>query len=285
MNQLKQQQAALMQELEKLEESLPQLEAEWRNAPSEFSANGNVIGSPESREAMEKLSSVKARIDAIPGELASIDRKLQHLERSEKIVQIKADAVKAMSDATTEFEALERKKSYLNERFQKFQTEANQALEKAQQAERDAVTYYAKCLASGDTEGEKSASSEMQKAAKQLITTDEQVRKQEMILLALQTEIDNIDVQIKDSQQCVTRAKTEALQAVLLIQEEKWNTVTEKLAAVGAQITAINDFKGGMADPIPRLEVPRFGPFHSTLNSSSLNSAARHISLEDILSI
>lgn len=37
MNQLKQQQVALIQELETLEQSLPQLEAEWRNAPSGFS--------------------------------------------------------------------------------------------------------------------------------------------------------------------------------------------------------------------------------------------------------
>lgn len=154
MNQLKQQQTALIQELETLEESLPQLEAEWRNAPSEFSANGNVIGSPESREAMEKLSSVTARIDAIPGELASIERKLKHLERLEKIGQIKADAIQAMTDATAEVEALERKKSHLNERFQTIQTEADQALEKAQQAERDAVTSYARSLAGGDAEGE-----------------------------------------------------------------------------------------------------------------------------------
>lgn len=190
MNQLKQQQAALIQELETLEESLPQLEAEWRNAPSGFSANGNVIGSPESREAMEKLSSVKARIDAIPRELASIERKLQHLERLERIDQIKADAIQAMTDATAEVETLERKKSHLNERFQTIQSEADQALEKAQQAERDAATSYAKCLASGDAEGEKSASSEMQKAAKQLATTDEQVRRQDLIIAALQVELE-----------------------------------------------------------------------------------------------
>ena len=185
MNQLKQQQAALNQELEILEQSLPQLEAEWRNAPSGFSANGNVIGSPESREAMEKASSVEARIRAIPGELASIDRKIQHLERLEKIDQIKADAIQAMTDANVDVEALERKKTHLSERFQTIQSEADQALEKAQQAERDAATSYAKCLASGDAEGEKSASGEMQKAAKQLATTDEQVRRQDLILGAL----------------------------------------------------------------------------------------------------
>lgn len=283
MNQLKQQQVALIQELETLEESLPQLEAEWRNAPSGFSANGNVIGSPESREAMEKLSSVKARIHLIPRELASIDRKLQHLERLEKIGQIKADAIQAMTDATAEVEALERKKSHLNERLQTIQSEADQALEKAQQAERDAATSYAKCLASGDAEGEKSASGEMQKAAKQLATTDEQVRRQDLIIAALQVELDALEAQITNARQRGDESKTAALSAVGFALDEEWNTVTEQLLAVGARILAVSYQKGGMGDGLSGLEVPRFGPFHSRLERSDLAAVARNISLEDLL--
>ena len=283
MNQLKQQQAALIQELETLEESLPQLEAEWRNAPSGFSADGNVIGSPESREAMEKLSSVKARIDAISGELGSIERKLQHLEKLEKIGQIKADAIQAMADATAEGEALERKKSHLDERFQIIQSEADQALGKAQQAERDAATSYAKCLASGDAEGEKSASGEMQKAAKQLATTDEQVRRQDLILAALQVERDALDVRITNARQRGEEAKAAALSAVGFALDEEWNAATEQLLAVGARILAVSYQKGGMGDGLSGLEVPRFGPFHSRLERSDLAAVARNISLDDLL--
>ncbi len=283
MNQLKQQQAALIQELETLEESLPQLEAEWRNAPSGFNANGNVIGSPESREAMEKLSSVKARIDAIPGELASIDRKLQHLEKLEKIDQIKADAIQAMTDATAEVEALERKNSHLNERFQTIQSEADQALEKAQQAERDAATSYAKCLASGDSEGEKSASGEMQKAAKQLATTDEQVRRQDLILGALQIELDSLEAQITNARQRGDEAKAVALSAIGFALDEEWNAATERLMDLGARIVAVSYQRGGMGDVLSRLDVPRFGPFHSRLDRAELAAVARNISLEELL--
>ena len=283
MNQLKQQQAALIQELETLEESLPQLEAEWRNAPSGFSANGNVIGSPESRDAMEKLSSVKARIDVIPGELASIDRKLQHLEKMEKIGQIKADAIQAMTDATAEVETLERKKSHLNDRFQTIQSEADQALEKAQQAERDAATSYAKCLASGDAEGEKSASGEMQKAAKQLATTDEQVRRQDLILGALQVELDALEAQITNARQRGDESKTAALSAVGFTLNEEWNAATEQLLAVGSRILAVSYLQGGMGDALSGLVVPRFGPFHSRLERSDLASVARNLSLEELL--
>ncbi len=283
MNQLKQQKSALMQELETLKESLPQLEAEWRNAPSEYNANGNAIGSPERREAMEKASSVEARIRAIPGELASIDRKIQHLERLEKIDQIKADAIQAMADATAEVEALERKKSHLTERFQTIQSEADQALEKAQQAERDAATSYAKSLASGDAEGEKSASGEMQKAAKQLATTDEQVRRQDLILGALQVELDTLDVQITNARQRGDLSKTAALSAVGFALDEEWNAATEQLLAVGSRILAVSYLKDGMGDALSGLEVPRFGPFHSKLDHSDLATVARKISLENLL--
>ena len=285
MNQLKQQKVALIQELETLEASLPQLEAEWRNAPSGFSANGNVIGSPESCEAMEKLSSVNARIDAIPRELASIDRKLQHLERLEKNVQIKADAIQAMTAATAEVETLERKKSHLNERFQTIQSEADQALEKAQQAERDAATSYAKCLASGDVEGEKSASNEMQKAAKQLAATDEQVRRQDLILGALQVELDTLETQITNARQRGDESKTAALSAVGFELDEEWNAATDQLLAVGARILAVSYLKGGMGDALSGLEVPRFGPFHSKFEGSDLVAPARNISLAELLAV
>jgi len=248
MNQLKQQQTALIQELETLEESLPQLEAECRNAPSGFSANGNVIGSPEGREAMEKVSSVKARIHTIAGELASINQKIQHLEQLEKIDQIKADAIQAMTDATAEVEALERKKTHLSERFQTIQSEADLALEKAQQAERDAATSYAKSLASGDAEGEQSASGEMQKAAKQLATTDEQVRRQDLILGALQVELDTLEAQITNARQRGDEAKAAALSAVGFALDEEWNAATEQPLAVGARILAVSYQKGGMGD-------------------------------------
>jgi len=283
MNELKQKQATLTHELETLEQSLPQLEAEWRNAPSEFSANGNAIGSPEGRAAADKLSTVEARIRAIPGELAAIDRKIQHLERLEKIDQVKADSIKAMTDTAAEVEALERKKAHLSERFQTIQLEADQALEKARKAERDAATSYAKSLADGDTEGEKTASSEMQKAAKQLATTDEQVRRQDLILGALQVELDTIETQILSARQRGDEAKAAALGAVGFALDEEWNAATERLVAVGAQILAVSYQKGGMGDALSGLEVPRFGPFHSRLDRADLAAVARNISLEELL--
>ena len=72
MNELKQQQATLIAEREALQNRLPQLEADWRNAPTDFSSAGNVIGSPESRAAEDRLSNAESRVRVISSELERI---------------------------------------------------------------------------------------------------------------------------------------------------------------------------------------------------------------------
>jgi hypothetical protein len=60
-----------------------------------------------------------------------------------------------MSESAAQVEALERIQVHLNERIRAIQSEIEQSLEKAQQAERDAASFCARSLASGDSEGEK----------------------------------------------------------------------------------------------------------------------------------
>lgn len=283
MNELKQQQAALISERETLENSLPHLEAAWRNAPSNYSPTGNMIGSPEGRAAEDRLSSAQSRVRAISSELERIEQKLAHLDRLEQVDQIKTESIQAMSESADEVEALERTQAHLNERLRAIQSEAEQALEKARQAERDAASLYARSLASGDSEGEKTANSEIQKAAKQLAITDEQVRRQELILTALQTELDTIETQISNAQQRGDEAKKAALNAIGFALDEQWNAATKELVAVGARILAVSYQKGGMGDALSGLEVSRFGPFHSRLDRSDLAAIARGISLADLL--
>ncbi|CAI8916142.1 hypothetical protein EMIT048CA2_30027 [Pseudomonas chlororaphis] len=188
-----------------------------------------------------------------------------------------------MPEAVAEVKALEWKKSHLNEHIQAIKSETEQSLEKAKLAERDAASLYARSPASGDIEGEKAANSKIQKAARQLATTDEQVRRQELILAVLQVELDSIETQILNAQQRGDEAKKAVLNAIGLTLDEEWNAVTKQLVSVGARILAVDYQKGGMEDTLSQLEVPRFGPFHSRLNQSGLAELAREISLEDLL--
>lgn len=283
MNELKQQQNALIAERESIENSLPVLDAAWRNAPTNYSPIGNVIGSPEKSAAMDRYSSAEGRLRAIPYELERIESKIAYLERMEQVDEIKTHSIQTMSVAAAEVEALERTQSHLKERLLTIQTDAEQSLEKAQQAERDAASLYAKSLASGDGEGEKAANGEIQKAAKQLATTDEHVRRQELILVALQAELDSLEARIADAKQRENEAKKSALSAVGLTLDEEWNAATNHLVAIGARILAVDYQKGNSGYGFSNLDVPRFGPFHSDIRREELAAAARNITLEELL--
>lgn len=283
MNELKQKHADLIAERDALENSLPQLEAAWHNAPKNWNRFGNMIGSPESTAAREKLSDAEARLRAIPGQLELIEQKLAYVERCARVEQAKSESLQIMSSSAATVEALERTRAHLTERFQAIQTESEQALEKAQQAERDAASLYARSLASGDTEGEKAANSDIQKAAKQLATTDEQVRRQELILDALRAELDSIENQISAAQQQSDEARKAALSAIGLALGEEWNAAVKQLAVVGSQILAVSYQRGGMGYALPNFEVPRFGPSAPSLRREELERNAHGISLKDLL--
>ncbi|WP_122267431.1 hypothetical protein [Pseudomonas syringae] len=283
MNELKQQQAALIAELESLENSLPILEVEWSNAPSNYSAQGNIIGSPERSSGAEKISNVRSRIRAIPNELAAIERDIAHLELAEKIGRIKASSIQTMTEAADQVSALENKNAHLIERFQSIKSEADTALEEAQQAERDAATSFARSLANGDSEGEKAANNLMQKAAKQLSATEEYVRRQDLVLSAVQAELEALDAQLTAARKRGKDAKTAVLDAVEFALREEWDTVTEHLATLGGRLVAISHQKDGIGDSLNRLKVPRFRPSYTTLDLSDLTVRAHAISLTDLL--
>ena len=284
MKDLKQQHAALTAESIAIENCLPQLEAAWKNSPSNFNQYGNEIGTPERRAAMERASDAEARLRAIPGELQSLERKMAHLERLSQVDQTKSESLKAMSEAATEVKGLELTQMNLSSRLQTIQCEAKLALEKVQQDERDAASRYARSLASGDSKAEKVASNDIQKASTQLATTEEYVRRQELIISALQSEITTIETQISSARQRENEAKKNALSAIALLLDEEWNEAAKQLADVGAKVLAVCYQQGGMGDALSGLEVPRFGPFHSRLNRSDLTALAREFSLEGLLS-
>ncbi|MCF5349706.1 hypothetical protein GIW08_28530 [Pseudomonas simiae] len=101
--------------------------------------------------------------------------------------------------------------------------------------------------------------------------------------MALQAELDSLEMQISDARQRADDAKKAALSAVGLTLDEEWNAVTDQLIAIGARMLAVSYLKGSSGYGFSKLDVPRFGPFHSDLSNSELAAAARDISLEDLL--
>ncbi len=97
-----------------------------------------------------------------------------------------AGYIKTMNNWKADEQELNEKRQSLSIRLEQIKQQAVEDMAKARQAETDAATAYAQAVAWGDTEGEKTASADAQKAAKNLATAAEHDRRQGLIISALE---------------------------------------------------------------------------------------------------
>jgi len=90
-------------------------------------------------------------------------------------------------------------------------TNSEQALLAAQTTERVAATTYAQAVVIGNSELEKAAIIGLQKAAKQLNIALDTDRRQQMVISALQAEIDGVEAKIDDAKNRNDDATSQAL--------------------------------------------------------------------------
>lgn len=282
MNELQKKRDELIAERDALETNIPIQLAAWRDMPNDW-RNGNCVSTPEATAAAEKMSADESRVRSIAAELERLDNEINYRERLENAEESKAQARQLMSDSTSAVSMLEGKRRLLFGRLQAIQKDMELAVEAARQAELDAANLYARSIASGDSKGEKAANTEMQKASNQLVEADEHARRQELLMNALQAEIDSLDTQIAHAQQQGSEAQNAALAATEIALGDEWNHLAEQLVAVGARILAANRHRGGAGMVLSRLSIPGFGPSASEFQRDDVLGRAKGITLADLL--
>lgn len=283
MKELKKQRDELIAERDSLEDSIPGLRAAWEATPSNWDRHGNCIGSLESTAAMDKLSSAEGRLRSIPGAIERIESEISYQESLANVKQAKTKARQVMSDSVKKITSLESSRTLVFERLQAIQKESNLAIERAQQAEIEAANLYARNIASGNSEGEKAASTAMERASTLLIEADEHARRQELIVAALQAEIEALDAQISKVKQESSQAQDSALRATALALGDEWNRLAKQLAAVGSRILAADHHRGSGSMMLSDLSIPLFGPSGRGLDRDDLLEGAEGITLKDLI--
>ncbi|MDR6714426.1 hypothetical protein J2W83_004058 [Pseudomonas hunanensis] len=283
MKELKRQRDELIAERDSLEDSIPGLRAAWKATPSNWDRHGNCIGSPESTAAMNKLSSAEGRLRSIPGAIERIEREISYQESLASAKQVKTKARQVMSDSVKTITSLESTRTLVFARLQAIQKESNLAIERAQQAEIEAANLYARNVATGNSEGEKAAGTAMERASTLLIEADEHARRQELIVAALQAEIEALDAQISKAKQESSQAQDSALRAAALALGDEWNRLAKQLAAVGSRILAADHHRGSGNMMFSDLSIPLFGPSARELDRDDVLDGARGITLTDLI--
>ncbi|WP_163005590.1 chromosome segregation protein SMC [Pseudomonas viridiflava] len=247
--------------------------------------NDQGIEAAQERELREKYNELKRRFDARKHNAALLDQKINRRETLANSDSLMAGYIEAMNNWKTDEQELNAKRQSLSSRLEQIQQQAVEDMAKARQAETDAATAYAQAVAWGDTEAEKTANADAQKAAKNLATAAEHDRRQGLIISALKQELVTVDQYIVEAQEKHRGIEREALWLSQTVLEEKWNEAARALFEVGGRLWANYNLLGLDQVSLLKLAVPQEGETVGNWTWHELSDRARNYGAQDLLQL
>lgn len=230
-------------------------------------------------------SSLKVPYDARKHRAWLLNAKITRREQLLNHETLMAGYTESMANWKADELELNEKRKSLSTRLTQIQQQAEEDMTKARQAETDAATAYAQAVAWGDTEGEKNANADAQKAAKNLATATEHNRRQHLIITALEQELAIVDQHIAEAQREYSSTQKTAMYLARTVLEEQWNEQAQALMELGGKLWATEGMLGGEHLSLMKLVLPKEGEDFHSWNWHELLERSRQYSVQDILSL
>ncbi|WP_242487348.1 chromosome segregation protein SMC [Pseudomonas sp. TH15] len=237
------------------------------------------------REVRSEYNTLKLPYDSNKHHAWILDTQITRREQLLNHETLMAGYTEAMANWKADELELNEKRDSLSTRLNQIQQQAVEDLAKARQAETDAATAYAQAVAWGDTEGEKNANTDAQKAAKNLGAAIEHNRRQHLIIVALEQELAIVDQHIAEAQKEHLAIQKTALLLAEKVLEEQWNEKAQTLMDMGAKLWATQRLLGDDQLSLRRLVLPKEGEGFDTWGSRELADRSYKFTVEDILSL
>jgi hypothetical protein len=275
--QLKDARAALVIEMEAIKSEIPPFEAALQSE--------DVINQGRESDVRHEISSRKIRIDSLDHQIFRLDQKLKRLETLANRESLMAGYIADMANWTADELELNAKRDSLNTRLEEIRKQAQEEIASARRAETEAATAYAQAVAWGDVEGEKTANTDAQKAAKNLSSATEQHRRQQLIITALEQELTIVDQHITEAQKEHQKIENQALHLAHNALEEKWNEAAQALLDVGGRLYAATRMI--QRDPVSlfKLDIPEQGENFGSWRWGDLADRASEYRVQDVLAM
>ncbi|MBD8570715.1 chromosome segregation protein SMC [Pseudomonas syringae] len=247
--------------------------------------NEQCIEATQERELRDKYNELKRRFDAHKHNADLLEQKINRRETLANSDSLMAGYIEAMNNWKTDEQELNAKRQSLSSRLEQIQHQAVEDMAKARQAETDAATAYAQAVAWGDTEAEKTANADAQKAAKNLATAAEHDRRQGLIISALKQELATVDQYIVEALEKHKGIERDALWLSQTVLEEKWNEAAKALFEVGGRLWANYNLLGLDQVSLLKLAVPQEGETVGNWTWHELSDRARNYGAQDLLQL
>ncbi len=249
------------------------------------------LAAPESiqrgreRDVQDQYADRKRKCDSLDFEIDRLSQKILRRENIANHETLMAGYRDAMATWKADEHELNEKRQSVSTRLNEIRQQATEEMAKARQAETEAATAYAQAIAWGDTDGEKTANADAQKAAKNLATVAEQNRRQQLMISALEQELSTIDQHIAEAQQEHQKIENKALHLANAVLEEKWNEAAQALLDVGGQLCAARRMIDRDPVALLKLNVPEQGENFSSWDWSDLSERSVRYKVQDVLAL
>ena len=275
--QLKDERANKVIEMETLKKEIPPFESALHSE--------DVINNGRQSDVRHEISSRQIKIDSIDHQIFQLDQTLDRLEKLANRESLMEGYITDMANWMADELELNDKRQSLSTRLEEIRQQAQEEMTSARQAETQAATAYAQAVAWGDVEGEKAASADAQKAAKNLTTATEQHRRQLLIITALEQELAIVDRHISEAQVEHQKIENTALRLAHDALEETWNEAAQALLDVGGKLYAAARLIGRDPVSLMKLDIPEQGENFGSWRWSDLADRGSQHRTRDLLSM
>jgi len=275
--QLKDARANKVIEMEALKQEIPPFESALYSE--------EVINNGRESDVRHEISSRQIKIDSIDHQIFRLDQTLDRLEKLANRESLMEGYITDMANWMADELELNDKRQSLSTRLEEIRQQAQEEITRARQAETEAATAYAQAVAWGDVDGEKAASTDAQKAAKNLTTASEQHRRQLLIITALEQELAIVDRHISEAQVEHQKIEETALRLAHNALEEAWNEAAQTLLDVGGKLYAAARLIGRDPVSLMKLEIPEQGENLGSWRWSELADRGRQHRIRDLLAM
>jgi hypothetical protein len=275
--QLKDARANKVIEMEALKKEIPPFESALHSE--------DVINNGRESDVRHEISSRQIKIDSIDHQIFQLDQMLDRLEKLANRESLMEGYITDMANWMADELELNDKRQSLSTRLEEIRQQAQEEITSARHAETEAATAYAQAVAWGDVEGEKAASSDAQKAAKNLTAATEQHRRQLLIITALEQELAIVDSHISEAQVAHRKIEETALRLAHNALEEAWNNAAQALLDVGGKLYAAARLIGRDPVSLMKLDIPEQGENFGSWRWSELADRGRQHRTRDLLSM
>lgn len=280
-----------MNEIQEMKDRRDQLTIEIESLRAALTPYETALENPETieqgreHEVRDQYNERKRKIDSLDMELYQLNPKIHRRENLANCDALMSDYTADMANWAADEIELNEKRQSLSTRLEEVRQQAQEEIASARQAETLAATAYAQAVAWGDVEGEKAASSDVQKAAKNLTASTEQHRRQQLIITALEQELVTVDRHITEAQEEHQKIQQKALRLAHAALEERWNETAQALLEVGSKLYAASRMINRDPVSLLKLDIPQLGENFGSWKWGELADRSSRHRLQDLLSV